>query len=114
MDDKIEIELRLPDELARNLAQFAVDVGQTMDEIVERALALNVGAWEARRRGSRNGREGRYVGKHQGRHLRTSKMMRHWSSMPDADFAWGVASLRAGEPLPLRRPRYIAKGQRDG
>jgi predicted transcriptional regulator len=105
MDDKIEIKLRLPDELARNLAQFAADVGQTMDELVENALV-----WMLRT--SRNAREGRYAGKHQGRHLRTREL-RYWTGAPYADVAWGLASQRAGEPLPLRRPRYIAKGLRN-
>jgi predicted transcriptional regulator len=108
MDDKIEIELRLPDELARNLAQFAVDVGQTMDELVENALA-----WALQRRDSRNAREGRYIGKFRGRHLRTAKQLRYWFGAPAADVAWSVASHRAGEPQPLRHPRYIAKGQRN-
>lgn len=111
MDDKIEIELRLPDELARNLAQFAHDVGQTMDELVENALT-----WALQRRGSRNGREGRYVGKFRGRHLRTTKLLFYGDGriVPDADVAWGEASRRAGEPLPVRRPRYITKGLRNG
>jgi hypothetical protein len=62
---------------------------------------------------SRNQREGRYIGTCQGRHLRSARPL-FAIGQPDNCVAWAEASRRAGEPLPVRRPRvrYIAKALR--
>lgn len=61
---------------------------------------------------SRNVREGRYVGAWEGQHTRTARRL-FWLG-PYSEVAWVVQSRRAGQPLPIRRPRYLAKGRHDG
>lgn len=62
MDDDVEMMFRLEDEVARGLAQLAADAGITMNDLVNDILEITADQWELKRRGSRNGREGRYVG----------------------------------------------------
>jgi hypothetical protein len=58
---------------------------------------------------SRNAREGYYLGRFQGRHTRGPRWLR---IRYDYGVAWAEASRRAGEPLPVRRPRYLSKAVR--
>ena len=105
MDDEIEIPIRLDDDVALKLAMFAHSIRRTMNEVVVDILATTAYGWELRRRGSRRGREGAYVGKWRGQHLRSTSMVFNWGG-PRADVAWAVASQRAGAPQPVRKPRY--------
>jgi hypothetical protein len=59
---------------------------------------------------SRNAREGRYAGWWAGQHTRTARRL-FWLGL-HSEMAWVVQSQRAGQPLPVRRPRYITRGLR--
>lgn len=105
MDDEIEIQIRLEDDVALKLAMFAHSIKRTMNDVVVNILEGTAYGWELRRRRSRRGREGVYVGKWRGKHLRSTSMVFNFGQ-PWADVAWAVASQRAGAPQPVRKPRY--------
>lgn len=71
-DDAITVSIRLDDDVALKLAMFAHEARMTMNALVVDVLAVTAEAWELRRRGSRNGREGRYVGRWPGGHVRSA------------------------------------------
>lgn len=56
---------------------------------------------------SRNAREGRFIGRWQGKSVRTAHRLFAGLGV-NADVAWAVMSKRARRPLPVRRPRYVA------
>jgi hypothetical protein len=61
---------------------------------------------------SRNRREGRYVGRWQGKAVRSTHFLFRRLGA-DAEVAWTVMSTRAKMPLPVRRPRYIAHDHKE-
>lgn len=109
-DELVNLRLAWPS-IAR-LAAHARFVG-TLDQAVEQIVAEGLAqlTWihtmRQQHAASRNQREGRYVGVHRGRHLRTRQRL-FVVGCVNADVAWALASQRAGEPLPLRRPRYAS------
>jgi hypothetical protein len=109
-EDEAEVSIRLEKDVMLELAMFAHEVHATMNDLIVDILTISSEAWELRRRGSRNGREGHYVGKHRGRHLRGRDAFCFYYQ-PDSSVAWLLASKR-GRSLKARRPRYTSKADR--
>lgn len=98
-DDDIVVSIRLDDDVALKLAMFAHEARITMNELVVQIIAESVYAWRVT--SSRNRREGRYVGRFNGRSIRTT-LPQFQIGRPDRGVARAVHLNR----LKMRVARY--------
>jgi hypothetical protein len=104
------ISLRLDGDVMLTLAMVAHENNVTLNELTVAIMSDFI----FRRHfvmPSRNRREGKYVGKHRGRHLRSDARFHFYYGQPDSSVAW-LAASRRGLPLKARRPRYTSKTDR--
>lgn len=104
-DDEVDVSLRLDDTTTLKLAMIAHEAGMTLNDAVVAIIALTVDDWRRQRPGSRNQREGTYVGRYNGLHIRSS----------DPHFQVGrldrcIARAVRRHRLKLRVARYQAGG----
>lgn len=96
VEDDVVVSVRLDEDVALKLGLFAHEAHATMNEFAVAVLAMAADGWAAARRGSRNGREGGYVGRANGRHVRSGSPC-FYVGMPVAVLARALAHRRTKE-----------------